>query len=281
MEGRVTHTCRSSPAFPPEMLSPTHLPAQSPSLNAEDIKPKGQNASHHSVGPQKAHELDLAESPQDSPTRQLTRGCPKATERAPSADTQKCQGWNHLCVPTEGGQEAELMATEREETRKKFLVLPSQIMIKQKNISFLEREDEERERVHTDPVTRQTFPETPRRKRRNRGICHNSWQTLRLHLARDAGRRPDSHTQPLPKPCRPLGLREETCHRRAQGPATALENSARGHAHPSARPLPLGLGLGSEKALVGSGGKDAESPLISEEPPQRCYHGNHSPFCSN
>lgn len=188
MEGRVTHMCRSSPAFPPEMLSPTHLPAQSPSLNAEDIKPKGQNASHHSVGPQKAHELDLAESPQDSPTRQLTRGCPKATERAPSADTQKCQGWNHLCVPTEGGQEAELMATEREETRKKFLVLPSQIMIKQKNISFLEREDEERERVHTDPVTRQTFPETPRRKRRNRGICHNSWQTLRLHLARDAGR---------------------------------------------------------------------------------------------
>lgn len=77
MEGRVTHTCRSSPAFPPEMLSPTHLPAQSPSLNAEDIKPKGQNASHHSVGPQKAHELDLAESPQDSPTRQLIRGCPK------------------------------------------------------------------------------------------------------------------------------------------------------------------------------------------------------------
>lgn len=30
--------------------------------------------------------------------------------------------------------------------------------------------------------------------------------------------------------------------------------------------LPLGLALGSEKVLAGSGGKDAKSPLISEEP---------------
>lgn len=78
MKGSVTHTFLSSPAFPPEMLSPAHLPGQSPSLNPEDIKPKGQKASHHSVGPQKAHELNLAESPRDPPTRQLTlRGAPK------------------------------------------------------------------------------------------------------------------------------------------------------------------------------------------------------------